>query len=511
MSKKRVLIVGGTFDAEGGKPSGLINKIYIEAIKRNDIDITYYNGGYVSYLHNNIIERCKENDITLWMPNVSNTEEKVRNIKEINPKTILISSKRNDDNKYSFAELISRALAMKSNLVIEFSKVSDKKFNMMVFDPLGNEFFKGTNIEKMVKALFDRAIKLTTFTRKPTFKVENAESIPTVPDEEEFFKFARGCSDIFHNLINPSKGTTRFLGNMSFRCQNGFPSFRGENGLIFVSKRNVDKSEITKESFVPCYLNENDDVMYYGDNKPSVDTPIQLRLYKMYPWMNFMIHAHCYVDTPYNVFNARNSFTYNPVPCGALEEVDEIAWTIGNEVGDEEEPADFIAVNLIGHGCLLMAKDVSTFTKLMEHKNNCFVKRPMPENTLMRFKNRTFEMFNGNRMLGISGKKNQLKFTDNIPTIEEFKQLVYKSPKHKLCMIEDEYCCHGSLFNCWEEPYGEGIWFETRKQTQNTIIATYENAYKNHKDRIFVAKRSGRTYIAIVLRDIDRCDFRIYL
>ena len=78
-------------------------------------------------------------------------------------------------------------------------------------------------------------------------------------------------------------------------------------------------------------------------------------------------------------------------------------------------------------------------------------------------------------------------------------------------MVEDEYCCHGSLFNCWEECYGVGIWSASRKQTQKTIISTYENAYKNHRDRIFVAKRSGKTYVALILRDIERHDFRIYV
>ena len=510
MDKKRVLIVGGTFDTDGGKPSGLINKIYNEVLKREDVEVTYYNGGYVNYLHNNIIERSKEGDITLWMPNVSNDEEKVRNVKEVNPKTILISSKRNDDNKYSFAELISRALAMKANLTIEFSKVADKKFNMMVFDPLGNEFYKGADITTMTKALFDRAIKLTTFTRKPTFKVESDEPIPEVPDEEEFFRFARGCSEIFHNLINPSKDTTRFLGNMSFRCQNGFPSFRGDNGLIFVSRRNVDKSEITKESFVPCYLNENKDVMYYGDKKPSVDTPVQLRLYELYPQMNYIIHAHCYFDAPYELMESRNSFTWHPIPCGAIEEVEEIRWTLGNEMTVEEDDGydkqtEFIAVNLIGHGCLLMAKDVSSFTKLLEHKNACFVKRPMPENIVNKFKEQNIETYYNRRHI-----KAKLTNTNN-PSVEEFKQLVYKSKKRDLCMVEDEYCCHGSMFNCWCEPHAEGIWFATRKQTQNFIIATYKEAMEKYPERIFTAKHSGKYYILIVARDIEKRDIRIYL
>ena len=105
--KYTVLIVGGTFDRQGGKPSGLINKIINEVKTRNDIILETYNGGFVDEIKTNIIERCKDNAITLWMPNISNDEEKIRNVKEVNPKTILISSKRNDDNKYDFAELIN--------------------------------------------------------------------------------------------------------------------------------------------------------------------------------------------------------------------------------------------------------------------------------------------------------------------------------------------------------------------------------------------------------------------
>jgi len=366
---KNVLIVGGTFDKEKGKPSGLINKIFNEVCNRKDITVTLFNGGTVEKLQNGIIENCKYHDIVLWMPNVSNNEEKIRNVKEVNPKTILISSKRNDNNKYNFAELISRALSMKSNLTIEFSKVSDKEFNMMVFDPLGNQFYNGTDIKQMVEKLFDRAIELTNFTRKPTFPIINETTIPEVPNEEEFFNFARSCSDIFHNLINPAEGTTRFLGNMSFRCQNGFPSFRGNNGLIFVSQRNVDKSKITKDSFVATYLDENEDVKYYGNKKPSVDTPVQLRLYKKYPQINYMIHAHCYFQSPDGCV-----YTKHPVPCGAIEEVAEIESVIPNDID-----LDFIAINLIGHGCILMVKDVSSFTNLMKYKNNCFIKRHVPE------------------------------------------------------------------------------------------------------------------------------------
>jgi hypothetical protein len=495
--KYTVLIVGGTFDRQGGKPSGLINKIIDEASSRNDIILETYNGGFVDELKTTIINRCKDNQITFWMPNVSNTEEKIRNVKEINPKTILISSKRNDNNKYSFAELITRALEMKSNLTIEFSKINNNQFNMMVFDPLGNEFYNGTDISKMTTALFNRAIKLTIFTRCPTIKVEDTE-IPEVPNEEEFFSFARSCSEIFHNLINPSKETTRFLGNMSFRCQNGFPSFRGKDGIVFVSRRNVDKSQISKEFFVPTFLDENENVKYYGENKPSVDTPIQLRLYKLFPEMNYMIHAHCYFDAPRD-FCFNTPFTYNPIPCGAIEEVDEIKW-VANYTDDE--PPEFLAINLIGHGCILMAKDVSYFTKLLNYKDNCFIKRVVPENTIEKFKQYQFDGY----------KKFNVKFSDkNNLSLKEFKHRVHNSKNKVIGMVEDHFCCYGSMMRCWQELYEVGCWGASRKYINDTLIEVYKTALETCPDRIFTARKSGKLLIVIVARDINKVDFRIYL
>ena len=78
-------------------------------------------------------------------------------------------------------------------------------------------------------------------------------------------------------------------------------------------------------------------------------------------------------------------------------------------------------------------------------------------------------------------------------------------------MVEDEYCCHGVRFNCWEEVYGVGIWNAKRKDTNKTLIEVYKYALENHPDRIFTARRSGRIYVAIVTRDITKSDYRIYL
>lgn len=385
----KVLVVGGTFDREGGRPSGLVKKISEQMQSRNDFSTTIINGGTIEYLHSEVFNMVVDYNIVLWFANVSNDEFKLRDVKSLNPKCILITSKRNDDNKYTFAELISRALAIKANLTVEFSKVEDK-FNMTVFDPLGNVFYSGMNIDDMTNSMMNRALKLTTFTRVPSVKVESEDSeMPEVPKKAEFlefFSFAHNCADIFHNLIRPARGTERFLGNMSFRCQNGFPSFKGEDGIIYVSRRNVDKSDINAASFVPTYLDDTNTVRYYGDNKPSVDTPVQLRLYRLFPWANYMIHAHCYVDTT-GINDAIMMHTKNPVPCGALEEVEEIYGILPKLITDapgtvtmfNKNSPRLLAVNLLGHGCILIAKDIEILKELQKYKDNCFVARPAPE------------------------------------------------------------------------------------------------------------------------------------
>ena len=379
----KLLIVGGTFDKEGGRPSKLVDSIIIEMLKDVRFECTCINGGLVSDLHHIIFPSVIEYDVVLWFANVPNDEVKVRDVKAYNPKCILITSKRNDNAKYTFAELISRALEIKANLTVEFSK-KDDKFNMMVFDPLGNVFYDGLKAEDMVSCMMNRIYKLTKFTRVPTLRATDKET-PEVPDESEFFSFAHSCAEIFHNLIRPAKGTERFLGNMSFRCQNGFPSFRGKNGIIYVSRRNVDKSDIGADSFVPTYLDDNNDVRAFGEHKPSVDTPVQLRLYKLFPWANYMIHAHCYVDTT-GIPDSLMFKTAHPVPCGALEEVAEIYNTIPKLITDtgavnmfNKNAPRLLAINLAGHGCILIAKDVEIFKELQKHKDNCFVQRPIPE------------------------------------------------------------------------------------------------------------------------------------
>lgn len=369
----RILFVGGNWDLNGGRKSKIV-----EEFAKFLPNVTVYNGGNFNDL-NDILELCVNYDIVLWWANVSNDLPKIRNVKDINYKVMLVSSKRNVDGKYSFQDLLQRSFSLKSNLTIEFSAV-DNKYYMRLFDPLGNMWYEGFSIKMCSKILIERLNFIRSITRESTvsneenvgalawffnmFKDEMYESNdnPFVPIKEEFLEIVRNYAYKFAAATFETKDVKRFLGNASFRCPKGFPSFR-DGKYIFVSKRNVNKEFIGIKEFVPVYL-EDDKLFYCGDYKPSVDSPIQVRLYSLLSNINYMIHSHCYIE------NA--PYTDVVLPCGALEEIDEIKKVI-KKYYDNDYDKDFYVVNLLGHGSIMMSNKASQL------KNIRMVGRKLPE------------------------------------------------------------------------------------------------------------------------------------
>lgn len=358
-----------------GKQSGLISKFIDLLIPYSD-DIVFHNGGKYSDLQSDL-NNAKNFDIVFWFANVDNSLPKVRDVKEVAPKVMLVTSKRNDNEKYTTMEVVQRALAAKANLIFEFSKLENGTFNSRVLDPLGNLWYNGTDLELLIKNAMDRLAILKNITRQGTIlKSDNKKDALTDFDiteddincEQLFVDIVKDYAEDFHNILNPGPNVKRFLGNCSMRpkstrCAKGFPSFR-KNNLIYVSQRNVDKEFLTLDNFVPTYIDENDVVYYYGETKPSVDTPVQLRLYNMFPNINYMIHAHVY---------ARNAYmSINALPCGALEEIDDINNTV--KLNNLDYNGTKYVFNLKGHGCIIMGATIE------DVKDILYYGRPMPEN-----------------------------------------------------------------------------------------------------------------------------------
>ena len=333
-----ILLVGGNWDLSGGRKSKIVN------LFKNELpNATVYNGGNYFDLCR-IVSLSIHYDVVLWWANVPNDLPKIRNIKEVNYKAMLVTSKRNND-EYSFEDLLQRSLEAKANLTIEFRQ-GEKRYNMRLFDPLGNLWYDGTSISKCTRKMLDRLEFLQRMTREKTFPSQEKIDIKDDIFDNSFINIVRYYATIFAEVIFQTKDVKRFLGNASFRCPKGFPSFRHGN-LIFVSKRNVNKEHIGINDFVPVYI-ENGKIFYIGDNKPSVDTPVQLKLYDKLTNINYMIHSHCYIkDAP---------FTKKSIPCGAIEEVKEIFDAI-KEHYDNDYAKDFYVFNLKGHGSIMMSKE----------------------------------------------------------------------------------------------------------------------------------------------------------
>lgn len=358
-----ILLIGGTFSEDGGKPSGYIKKLINEIQERLDdryyrcyYNINYINGGKLEDLDIIINKHIVHYNVIIWLPNIDNSVDKyLPLIKEKHSTCILVSSKNNIDNKYTNLDLISRALNSKSNLLIEFKK-DESNILATILDPLGNCWCdKEDCIEYVVESLIYRLEQLSNFTRVPSKSIGN--KVHLVIDEDTYFGYSlynffdtiEDYSAVFNNLIYAAN-QDRFLGNASFRCTYGFPSFKHQD-KIFVSKRNINKSEIDIDSFVAINKDNFDCVEYYGEDKPSVDTPIQLRLYDYYKNINFMIHSHVYIkDVP---------FTNSKIPCGAINEVNEIVrcypWKESNG----------FAINLRGHGSIILANKVEYLQKFL--------------------------------------------------------------------------------------------------------------------------------------------------
>ena len=340
--------VVGTFDCDGGKYSSVGSKI-LTWLKCAGI-----NGGHIDDLK--AIDFARHSTL-LWMPDIPNEEEKILpKIKAMNRELLLISSKRCVEGDYEESDIIGRLLKTRSNLGVMITKEDVYKFKLL--DPLGNEFCETRSIAEFCEALKERVEFLLSLSRVPSVRIRDKEE-PKSKVPKEFVEIVKRCGHEFAthiNAVNPN----RLLGNAATRCAAGFPAYR-DGDIVYVTRRNVEKTTLSEDDFVAVnmsYLERPDRVNYWGVRKPSVDTPTQVNLFNYYKHVNFIVHGHVYVkDAP---------ITNRKIPCGYLEEFEDIV---------ELFPCDHFnfCVNLLGHGCLVMAQDLSYFGQVK------FISRPFPE------------------------------------------------------------------------------------------------------------------------------------
>ena len=348
------IIVGGTFDRDNGKPSTIV-KMLAEHTKWPVI-----NGGNLSAIET---FPFKDYEILVWMPNIDNAEDKIlSSIKTINPHLLLISSKRMVEKSYTLFDVVSRLLKSRSNLGITIESVDDR-YVFGVVDPLGNRFVRTDDVIVLAETIVERVDDLRSMTRIPAISIQDKPI--DIAGIDEFVTLVQEFGDEFSKHVN-SINPERFLGNASARstdritrCCHGFPATRQGNCYL-VSRRNVDKTTMSVRDFV-AVGDKEDRVEYYGTVKPSVDAPIQIRLFNYYKDVKYIVHGHVYLDNAYT--------THFKVPCGAIEEFDEIKTLM------RHRSTSNVSINLRGHGCIIMASDLKYLREQLKHLKS----RPFPE------------------------------------------------------------------------------------------------------------------------------------
>lgn len=372
---KKIVFVCGTFNTEGGKASSIGAQLYTGFTAKafcdrlQEFEVSYSNGGTMADLEH-AAHKAADAHVVIWLANVPNEHPKncVRSIKVVNPTCVLVTSKRSVEKAYSIPAVVQHALSLHSNLVILFTGLANQgkgQYKAQLLDPLGNLFWEGvstTDFHELGAALNLRVSYLLSLRRMGTVRAMG--SCPeAIPDEQDFLQFVRESAQKFAELIPSPNEINRFVGNASFRCAHGFPALRDERA-IYVSRRNVGKIGMNMSDFAPIIGETDGTFVYCGDHKPSVDAPIQVRLFELYPNIRYMLHGHVYLHDA--------STTSTVLPCGALLEANEV-WEHFPEPDQEA-----FALNLRGHGFIAGATKLDELRALVTNIRA----RPMLENQL---------------------------------------------------------------------------------------------------------------------------------
>jgi hypothetical protein len=351
MKKILFQMVGGSFhrDTVHIKSSSVVTKLnalLYEAFSKH-YSTDYYNQNGGTLLELNDVSKLRAKDITIWMPNISNAEEKIYPTKMKG--SILICSKVLRTNR-TIHDAVNRIFKMHGNAVIAIEK-TNKKFIFTLIDALGNSWTRTSDLKILAKTILEFYNWSKKVIRVGSSYSDIKYNIPT-KKYKNLKKFCELNTKIADKV--ESGNTNRYFGNCSTRCSLLFPSMSLCNDNIMVSRRSSNKKRLDVDDMLMVRKTNKCSIEYMGDKlvKPSVDTPIQIAIYKKFPMINYMIHGHAYINNKLSSI----PFTENYFSCGDLREVDDTIKLI------KDLPA--YAVNLRNHGFLLYAKtllDIETF------------------------------------------------------------------------------------------------------------------------------------------------------
>jgi len=317
----KTLIVGGNF---GDTPK---NSKILDLINKN-LNGDIINGGSFNDLQS-ISMKVHQYDFVIWMPNISNEFEELKIMKKPGS-TMFVSKQIGEKRERNRVDAVTRIFKFGANAVLAIN-IDDKPFKFTLIDALDNDWYDGYDINELVIQMNILHEWSSTSIRKGTTR--------KVDDIDRLIELNKKVADVSHNQ------GIRYFGNLSTRCTKMFPSIRLEDSIL-VSPRNSDKNRLKRNDLV----NVSNELKYRGLNKPSVDTPVQVELYKLFPKINFFIHGHRQIK---DIKTTEHYF-----PCGDLREVPEIEKLMKNQ--------NYGSINLKNHGFLLFSDTIDNLKELVD-------------------------------------------------------------------------------------------------------------------------------------------------
>ena len=290
----------------------------------------------------------------------------VSNLKNLN-QTIMLVSFTKGESVFDKVQYI-----IKNKLNLGFFIEGDI---ITVIDPLANIWYMGDDSFEAIRKTKERLLYLKSITRKQTFSIDknlplnwyfNSFKLDEIKsDLDSSYSVDNLYLETIHSysrVIYPYMGVDLEKDkNPKIRCAKTMPSFR-KNNNIYVSKREIPNTFIENKDFVQVKLLDNK-IFYGGDFKPSVDSPVHIKIYENYPQINYIIHTHVYIDGA--------PFTKVSNPCGAIEEFDEIDKII-KEVYKDTSLNKYL-INLKGHGAIALGNS------LEDIQNINYIRKPILE------------------------------------------------------------------------------------------------------------------------------------
>lgn len=243
---------------------------------------------------------------------------------------------------YTRATAVSRIFAMHGNAVIRL-ETATKPFVFTLTDALGNDWVRTSDITQLARTLVSFHRWSSSTIRQATVGLDPVDPL-SPPQPDAFIEALMRCNAALASKLQTELGG-RYFGNISTRCQELFP---GSNLThVLVSPRNSDKRRLTASDMTHVFQ-DGDRICYHGSRKPSVDAPVQLKLFQSRPGIRFFIHGHAYVEGA--------PVTQHYFPCGDLREVPGILELM--------HPSNRGIMNLRRHGFLIYADGITGLREL---------------------------------------------------------------------------------------------------------------------------------------------------